>query len=88
MGGAARYITSLSIAIKAFIDRFYPRAGKKGLLVVPEVPSITEDITWEKVTRHMVRERHGGLLAGMRPLICHVDIYILNSGSINPEYRP
>ena len=76
------------MAIKAFIDRFYPRAGKKGLLVVPEVPSITEDITWEKVTRHMVRERHGGLLAGMRPLICHVDIYILNSGSINPEYRP
>ena len=64
MGGAARYITSLSTAIKAFIDRYYPRAGKKGLLVVPELPSTTEDITWEMVTRHMVHERHGGLLAG------------------------
>ena len=63
MGGAARYITSLSTAIKAFIDRYYPRAGKKGLLVVPELPSTTEDITLEKVTRHMVHERHGGLLA-------------------------
>ena len=66
MGGAARYITSLSTAIKAFIDRYYPRAGKKGLLVVPELPSTTEGITWEEVTRHMVQERHGGLLAGMR----------------------
>ena len=63
MGGAARYITSLSTAIKAFIDRYYPRAGKKGLLVVPELPSTTEDITWEMVTRHMVHERYGGLLA-------------------------
>lgn len=64
MGGASRYLSSLSSAIKSFIERAYPRAGEKGLLVVPVLPSTTEDITWEEVTMHLVQERLGGLLAG------------------------
>ena len=64
LGGAARYLSSLTTAITTFIQRAYPKAGEKGLVVVPGVPSTTEDITWEEVTRHMVKERHGGLLAG------------------------
>ena len=64
LGGAARYITSLSTAIKAFIKRAYPTAGGKGLLVVPGLPSTTEDITWDEVTRHSIHQRHGGLLIG------------------------
>ena len=64
MGGAARYLTSLIAAIRIFIQRVYPKAGEEGLLVVPLLPSTTEDITWEEVTRHMVHERHGGILAG------------------------
>ena len=64
LGGAARYITSLSTAITAFIKRAYPTAGGKGLLVVPGLPSTTEDITWDEVTRHSIHQRHGGLLIG------------------------
>ena len=64
LGGAARYITSLSTAITAFIQRAYPTAGDKGLLVVPSLPSTTDDITWDEVTRHSIHQRHGGLLAG------------------------
>ena len=64
LGGAARYITSLSTAITAFIKRAYPTAGDKGLLVVPGLPSTTDDITWDEVTRHSIHQRHGGLLKG------------------------
>ena len=64
MGGASRYITSLFTAITTFIQRAYPEAGGHGLLVVPVLPSTTQDITWDEVTRHAVQERHGGLLAG------------------------
>ena len=31
--------------------------------MVPALPSTNEDITWEEVTRHTVRERYGALLA-------------------------
>ena len=37
--------------------------------MVPGLPSTTEDITWEEVTRHMVHERHGGLLAGIYKVV-------------------
>ena len=64
LGGAARYITCLSTAITTFIQRAYPTAGGKGLLVVPVLPSTTDDITLDEVTRHSINQRHGGLLIG------------------------
>ena len=87
LGGAARYISSLITAITTFIQRAYPKAGEKGLVVVPGVPSTTEDITWEEVTRHMVKEKHGGLLAGKRHLTLHVVTSILTRGSGYTEHR-
>ena len=64
LGGAARYVTSLSTAITTFIQRTYPTAGGKGMLVVPVLPSTTDSITWDEVTRHSIHQRHGGLLIG------------------------
>ena len=87
VGGAARYLTSLIAAIRIFIQRVYPKAGEEGLLVVPLLPGTTEDITWEEVTRHMVKERHGGILAGKRHLSLHVVTSILTRGSGYTEHR-
>ena len=64
LGGVQRYITSIATAIQAFIDREYPDVGRKGLTIVPELPSPQDGITWDDLSKHCVAQRHGGLVQG------------------------
>ena len=64
IGGSARYINSLKLAIKAFIDGEHPDVGEKGLKVVPSLPSGQEGITWEELSLHCIKERLGGVISG------------------------
>ena len=63
-GGPARYINTLKLAIKAFIDREHPDVGEKGLKVVLSLPTGQEGITWEELSLHCVKERLGGVISG------------------------
>ena len=63
-GGSARYINTLKMAIRAFIDREHPDVGEKGLKVVPSLPTGQEGITWEELSLHCIKERLGGVIFG------------------------
>ena len=63
-GGSARYINTLKLAIKAFIDREHPDVGEKSLKVVPWLPTGQEGITWEELSLHCIKERLGGVISG------------------------
>ena len=70
-GGSQRYITSVTTAIQAFIDREYPDVGGKGLKIVPDLPSPQDGITWQDLSKHCVSERQGGLLQGQYCLLTY-----------------
>ena len=61
-GGHQRYSASITTAIKAFTDREYPDVGGKGLKIVPELPSPQDGVTWEDLSKHCLKERHGALV--------------------------
>ena len=63
LGGAQRYITSLSKAINGFMQREYPDFGP-GLTIIPNLPSPQANISWEDLSKHFISCRHGALVPG------------------------
>ena len=66
LGGAQRYIKSLSVAIKEFTKREYPDVGGEGLKIKPDLPSPHEGITWEDLSKYCTTQIQGGLVQGSR----------------------
>ena len=52
----------LNEAIKEFIAREHPDVGQQRLKIVPSFPSVEGNITWEDLSLHCIKEKHGGLI--------------------------